>query len=92
MKSDSKYVYRYARFRLNRGQKSMFGLGYGSGVCFGVCFGVISEYVSRYVSGYVSLCWALDETDIVGVCAGVCIEVCVGGVKNPPFHEFLTPN
>ena len=27
-------------FRLNRGQKNMFGLGHVSGVCFGVCFEV----------------------------------------------------
>ena len=27
----------------------------------------------------------------MGVCIGLCIEVCIGGVKHAPFHEFLTP-
>ena len=41
-----------------------------------------------HVLGYVSQCWALDETDVVGVC----IRVCIGGVKHAPVHELLTPN
>ena len=40
----------YACFRLNRGQKNMFGLGYVSGCVLGY----VSGYVSRYASGYVS--------------------------------------
>ena len=38
------------------------------------------------------MCWALDERDVVGVFIEVCIEVCIGGVKHAPFHEFPTPN
>ena len=33
-----------------------------------------------------------DERDVVGACIGLCIEVCIAGVKHATFHEFLTPN
>ena len=45
-----------------------------------------SGYVSRYVSAMYRRYMALDETDVAGVCFGVCLR----GSNMRFLHEFLT--
>ena len=71
----------------------MFGLGCVSGVFFGLCFAVCCKVwlkVSFDVSADMFHRYMLLRKGAHGGMFGICIEVCIEGVKHASLREVLT--